>query len=78
MADLATPSPVSSSTDDDDEVAADEEMMQYTKRQQARKIAHGVKKEELDDTRFPDSIVPAPACTPACALSLIASARSLG
>lgn len=63
---LSTPSPVSSSADDD-EVLADEEMLAYIRRAQARKIAAGAKKEELDDLlRFPEPIPPTPASTPAC------------
>lgn len=67
--------PLFGSTED---VAADEEMMQCIKRQQARKIANGAKKEELDDMlHFPDPIVPTPASTPACAFLFVISAHLL-
>ena len=65
-----------SSSTDDEEAAADEEMMQYIKRQQARKIANGAKKEELDGMlRFPDPIAPTPASTPACGSLFVNLAR---
>lgn len=55
---LSTPSPVPSSVDED-EILGDEEMMQYIKRTQARKLAHGAKKNELDDLlKFPEPIAP--------------------
>ena len=55
---LSTPSPVPSSVDED-EILGDEEMMQYIKRTQARKLAHGAKKSELDDLlKFPEPIPP--------------------
>jgi dual specificity tyrosine-phosphorylation-regulated kinase 2/3/4 len=63
---LSTPSPAPSSADDD-EALADEEMTQYIKRQQARKLASGVKKEELDEMlRFPEPIPPVSPSSPAC------------
>lgn len=63
---VSTPSPVSSSAEDD-EAAADEEMLAYIKRHQARKIANGAKKEELEDLlKFPDPIAPTPSSSPAC------------
>jgi dual specificity tyrosine-phosphorylation-regulated kinase 2/3/4 len=44
---------------DDDEILGDEEMLQYIKRQQARKLANGVKKEDLDEMfSFPEPIPP--------------------
>ena len=39
----------------------DEEMMGYIRRQQAKKLANGAKKEDLDELlRFPEPIPPAP------------------
>ncbi|KAF9514477.1 hypothetical protein BS47DRAFT_873226 [Hydnum rufescens UP504] len=65
---LSTPSPAPSSADDD-EALADEEMTQYIKRQQARKLANGVKKEELDEMlRFPEPIPPVSPSSPASVL----------
>lgn len=55
---LSTPSPVPSPVDED-ELLGDEEMMQYIKRTQARKLAHGAKKEELDEIlKFPEPLPP--------------------
>ena len=51
---MSTPSPVPTSVDED-EILGDEEMMQYIKRLQARKLANGTKKEELEEMlRFPE------------------------
>lgn len=51
---ITTPSPVPSPLDDD-EILGDEEMMQYVRRQQARKLANGAKKEDLDELlNFPE------------------------
>lgn len=62
---LSTPSPVPTSTVDEEEVLGDEEMMDYIRRNHARKLASGAKKEDLDDTlKFPEPIQPAPALTP--------------
>lgn len=61
---LSTPSPVPSSVDED-ELLGDEEMMQYIKRTQARKLAHGAKKDDLDDLlKFPEPIPPGRPCSP--------------
>ncbi|KAF8319393.1 kinase-like protein [Clavulina sp. PMI_390] len=69
----STPSPVSSNAEDD-EIAADEEMMEYVKRTQARKIASGATKEELDNLyKFPEPFAPTPASTSA---SLLRSSQS--
>ena len=63
---ISTPSPAPSSADDE-EILADEEMAQYIKRQQARKLAAGAKKEELDELlRFPEPLPPVPSSTPTC------------
>jgi dual specificity tyrosine-phosphorylation-regulated kinase 2/3/4 len=44
-------------------------MIQYIKRQQARKLANGAKKEELDEMlRFPEPIPPATPIAPASEL----------
>ncbi|KAF8334206.1 kinase-like domain-containing protein [Cantharellus anzutake] len=60
----STPSPAPSSADDE-ELLADEEMVQYIKRQQARKLAAGAKKEELDEMlRFPEPLPPVPPSSP--------------
>ena len=51
---------------DEDEILGDEEMMQYIKRTQARKIAHGAKKEELDEMlKFPEPFPPGRPSSPA-------------
>jgi dual specificity tyrosine-phosphorylation-regulated kinase 2/3/4 len=43
----------------------DEEMMEYIRRQQARKMANGAKKEELDELlKFPEPIRPKTPMTP--------------
>jgi hypothetical protein len=43
----------------------DEEMMDYIRRQHARKMAGGAKKEDLDELlKFPEPIPPAPGLTP--------------
>lgn len=61
---FSTPSPVPSSVDED-EVLGDEEMLQYIKRTQARKLAHGAKKEELDELlRFPEPVPPGRSSSP--------------
>jgi dual specificity tyrosine-phosphorylation-regulated kinase 2/3/4 len=63
---LSTPSLAPSSVDED-EVLGDEEMKQYIKRQQARKLASGAKKEELDELlRFPEPISPTSPSSPLC------------
>lgn len=55
---LSTPSPAPSPVDED-EILGDEEMKQYIKRTQARKLAHGAKKEELDELlKFPEPLPP--------------------
>lgn len=55
---LSTPSPAPSSVDED-EIMGDEEMLQYIKRQQARKLANGAKKEDLEEMlRFPEPLPP--------------------
>ena len=55
---ISTPSPVPS-TDDEDEILGDEEMMQYIKRTQARKMAHGASREELEELlKFPEPLPP--------------------
>jgi dual specificity tyrosine-phosphorylation-regulated kinase 2/3/4 len=60
---ISTPSPVPAI--DDEEVLGDEEMMGYIRRQQAKKLANGAKKEDLDDLlRFPEPIPPAPPVSP--------------
>lgn len=61
---LSTPSPVPSSVDEE-ELLGDGEMLDYIKRQQAKKLAVGVKQEDLDKMlRFPEPIHPAPPMTP--------------
>lgn len=55
---ISTPSPVPSPIDED-EILGDEEMMQYIKRTQARKLANGAKKEDLDELlKFPEPLPP--------------------
>lgn len=55
---ISTPSPVPS-TVDEDEILGDEEMMQYIKRTQARKMAHGASREELEELlKFPEPLPP--------------------
>ncbi|EJD02073.1 uncharacterized protein FOMMEDRAFT_29176 [Fomitiporia mediterranea MF3/22] len=66
---FSTPSPVPSSVDED-EILGDEEMMQYIKRTQARKLAHGAKKDDLDELlKFPEPIPPARPSSPAAVLN---------
>ncbi|KAH8108495.1 hypothetical protein DFH11DRAFT_1633216 [Phellopilus nigrolimitatus] len=66
---LSTPSPIPSSVDED-ELLGDEEMMQYIRRTQARKLAHGAKKEELDELlKFPEPLPPGRPSSPATILS---------
>ena len=61
---ISTPSPVPSSVDED-ELLGDEEMLQYIKRQQARKLANGAKKEDLDELlNFPEPLPPGRPCSP--------------
>ncbi|KZS89864.1 kinase-like protein [Sistotremastrum niveocremeum HHB9708] len=56
-ASFSTPSPVPSM--DDDEALADDEMLACIKRQHARKIAGGSKKEDLDELlKFPEPFTP--------------------
>lgn len=63
---LSTPSP-GPSTIDEEEVLGDEEMMQYIRRQQARKMANGAKKEDLDSMlNFPEPQPPSRPLSPAC------------
>lgn len=63
---LSSPSPAPSAVDEE-EILGDEEMMAYIKRQQARKLAHGAKKEELDELlKFPEPSTPVPALSPNC------------
>ncbi|KAG9003050.1 hypothetical protein FRB94_003413 [Tulasnella sp. JGI-2019a] len=65
---FSTPSPSPSSLDED-EVLGDEEMMAYIKRTQARKLANGAKKEDLDELlRFPEPLPPVPPSSPAAIL----------
>ena len=67
---LSTPSPVPSGVDEE-ELLGDEEMMAYIKRQQARKLASGAKKEDLDELlRFPEPLPPVPPSSPNCKLAL--------
>jgi len=55
---ISTPSPVPAI--DEEEVLGDEEMMGYIRRQQAKKLANGARKEDLDELlRFPEPIPPA-------------------
>ncbi|KLO12000.1 hypothetical protein SCHPADRAFT_854481 [Schizopora paradoxa] len=69
---LSTPSPVSNG--EDDITLGDEEMLQCIRRQQARKIANGAKKEDLEDMlRFPEPLPPAPGMIP---LSILESHRA--
>jgi dual specificity tyrosine-phosphorylation-regulated kinase 2/3/4 len=64
-----TPSPVPSSVDEE-ELLGDEEMMAYIRRQQAKKLASGAKKEELDELlRFPEPLPPLPPSSPSCKIS---------
>lgn len=50
---------------DEEELLGDEEMLEYIKRQHAKKLAVGVKQEDLDKMlRFPEPILPAVAMTP--------------
>lgn len=63
---LSTPSPVQSVVDED-EMLGDEEMMAYIKRTQARKLANGARKEDLDEMlKFPEPSVPVPGSSPNC------------
>ncbi|TDL27191.1 hypothetical protein BD410DRAFT_739913 [Rickenella mellea] len=65
---LSTPSPIPNGVDEE-ELLGDEEMMQYIKRQQARRLANGAKKEELDELlRFPEPQPPATPLTPTSVL----------
>ncbi|KAI5124025.1 hypothetical protein M0805_003856 [Coniferiporia weirii] len=65
---LSTPSPVPSSVDED-ELLGDEEMMQYIKRTQARKLAHGARKEDLDELlKFPEPLPPGRPSSPSTIL----------
>lgn len=60
---ISTPSPVPQL--DEEELLGDEEMLEYIKRQQARKLANGAKKEELEDLlKFPEPITPTPPQSP--------------
>jgi dual specificity tyrosine-phosphorylation-regulated kinase 2/3/4 len=60
---ISTPSPVPAI--DEEEVLGDEEMMNYIRRQQAKKLANGARKEDLDELlRFPEPIPPAPPMAP--------------
>jgi dual specificity tyrosine-phosphorylation-regulated kinase 2/3/4 len=60
---ISTPSPVPAI--DDEEMLGDEEMMDYIRRQQAKKLANGAKKEDLDELlRFPEPIPPAAPTSP--------------
>jgi dual specificity tyrosine-phosphorylation-regulated kinase 2/3/4 len=61
---FSTPSPVPGPVDEE-EMLGDEEMMDYIRRQHARKMAGGAKKEDLDELlKFPEPIPPAPGLTP--------------
>ncbi|KAG8788753.1 hypothetical protein FRC20_002555 [Serendipita sp. 405] len=61
---FSTPSPVPAPIDEE-ELLGDEEMMEYIRRQHARKMANGAKKEDLEEMlKFPEPIAPAPALTP--------------
>jgi dual specificity tyrosine-phosphorylation-regulated kinase 2/3/4 len=61
---FSTPSPVPAPVDEE-EILGDEEMMDYIRRQQARRIAAGAKKEDLDEMlKFPEPIPPAQGLTP--------------
>lgn len=63
---LSTPSPVPSPVDED-ELLGDEEMMQYIRRTHSRKLAHGAKKEELDELlKFPEPLPPGRPLSPEC------------
>lgn len=65
---FSTPSPVPTPVDEE-ELLGDEEMMDYIRRQHARKIASGAKKEDLEEMlKFPEPIAPAPALTPQAVL----------
>lgn len=67
---ISTPSPVPAI--DEEEMLGDEEMMNYIRRQQAKKLANGARKEDLDGLlRFPEPIPPAPPMSPngRCSLS---------
>ena len=49
----------------------DEEMMNYIRRQQAKKLANGARKEDLEGLlRFPEPIPPAPPMSPTSRCSL--------
>lgn len=63
---LSSSSPVQSTvTVDEDEILGDEEMLAYIKRQQARKLANGAKKEELEEMlKLPEPTTPAPPMSP--------------
>lgn len=65
---FSTPSPVLGLVDED-ELLGDEEMMAYIRRTQARKLASGARKEDLDEMlRFPEPLPPLPPSTPTCEL----------
>lgn len=65
---FSTPSPIPTPVDEE-ELLGDEEMMDYIRRQHARKIASGAKKEDLEEMlKFPEPIAPAPALTPQAVL----------
>ncbi|PVF99135.1 hypothetical protein CPB86DRAFT_784142 [Serendipita vermifera] len=65
---FSTPSPVPAAVDEE-ELLGDEEMMDYIRRQQARRIAAGAKKEDLDEMlKFPEPIAPAPGLSPQAVL----------
>ena len=67
---LSSPSPAPTGIDED-EILGDEEMMAYIKRQQARKLANGAKKEELDELlKFPEPITPVSPMSPTSKSSL--------
>lgn len=63
---LSSTSPVQSAvTVDEDEILGDEEMLAYIKRQQARKLANGAKKEELEEMlKLPEPTAPVPPMSP--------------
>nr|AXF50741.1 protein kinase [Inonotus obliquus] len=66
---FSTPSPVPSSVDED-EILGDEEMMQYVKRTQARQLAQGAKRNDLDELlKFPEPIPPGRSNSPATILN---------
>lgn len=63
---ITTPSPAPSPMDDD-EILGDEEMMQYIKRQQAKRLANGAKKEEIEEMfSFPEPQPPGRPMSPNC------------